>query len=119
MALASLVLFDIGYTLGRCGVVLDAPWVYWALGLVAAAALAFRMWEIWSVGLLTLPQRSPGLAAAAVGVGLVLYGAVRGFVARRPVLRGPGSRGRPLSIHPPITATSSPATIRLRRRPAR
>jgi hypothetical protein len=82
-ALATLVLLDIGYMRGRWGFVLDAPWVYLGLGLVAAAALAFRIWELWSVGFLPLPQRSPGLAAAAVGIGLVLYGAGRGFVARR------------------------------------
>jgi len=36
-------------------------------------------------GFVPLPQRSPGLAAAAVGIGLVLYGAGRGFGARRAV----------------------------------
>jgi len=82
-ALATLVLLDIGYMRGRWGFLLDAPWVYLGLGLVAAAAVAFRIWELWSVGFLPLPQRSPGLAAAAVGVGLVLYGAGRGFGARR------------------------------------
>jgi hypothetical protein len=39
---------------------------------------------LWSVGYLPLPQQSPGLAVAAVGVALVLYGAGAGFgVARR------------------------------------
>jgi len=83
-ALATLVLLDIGYMRGRWGFLLDAPWVYLGLGLIAAAALAFRIWELWSVGFLPLPPRSPGLAAAAVGIGLVLYGAGRGFGARRP-----------------------------------
>jgi len=82
-ALATLVLLDIGYMRGRWGFLLDAPWVYLGLGLVAAAAVAFRICELWSGGFLPLPQRSPGLAAAAVGVGLVLYGAGRGFGARR------------------------------------
>jgi hypothetical protein len=84
-ALAALVLLDIGYMRGRWGFVLDGPWVYLGLGLVAAGALAYRIWELWSVGFLPLPQRSPGLAAAAVGIGLVLYGAGRGFGARRRV----------------------------------
>jgi hypothetical protein len=84
-ALATLVLLDIGYMRGRWGFILDGPWIYLALGLVAAAALAYRIWELWSVGFLPLPQRSPGLAAAVVGVGLVLYGAGRGFGARRAV----------------------------------
>lgn len=82
-ALAVLVLLDIGYMRGRWGFLLDAPWVYLALGLVAAAALAYRAWELWSVGFLPLPQQSPGLAAAALGVGLVLYGAGRGLATRR------------------------------------
>ena len=83
-AILALVLLDIGYMRGRWGFVLDSPWVYLALGLVGAAALAWRGWELWSVGYLPLPQQSPGLALAAVGVALVLYGAGAGFgVARR------------------------------------
>ncbi len=84
-ALAALVLLDIGYMRGRWGFILDAPWVYLVLGLVAAAAVAFRIWELWSVGFLPLPQRSPGLAAAVLGTGLVLYGAGRGFGGHRPI----------------------------------
>jgi hypothetical protein len=84
-ALAALVLLDIGYMRGRWGFVLDAPWLYLGLGLVAAAALAYRVWELWAVGFLPLPQRSPGLAAAALGIGLILYGAGRGFGARRVI----------------------------------
>jgi hypothetical protein len=83
-AILALVLLDIGYMRGRWGFVLDSPWVYLALGIVGAAALAWRGWELWSVGYLPLPQQSPGLAVAAVGVALVLYGAGAGFgVARR------------------------------------
>ena len=84
-ALAVLVLLDIGYMRGRWGFVLDAPWVYLGLGLVAAGALAYRIWELWSVGFLPLRSTRPGSAVAAVGIGLVLYGAGRGFGARRPV----------------------------------
>ncbi len=84
VAIAALVLLDIGYMRGRWGFVLDSPWVYLVLGLVGAAALAYRGWELWSVGYLPLPQQSPGLALAAVGVALVLYGAGSGFgVSRR------------------------------------
>ena len=83
-AIATLVLLDIGYMRGRWGFVLDAPIVYLLLGLLAAAALAYRGWELWSVGYVPLPQQSPGLALAAVGVVLVLYGAGTGFgVPRR------------------------------------
>jgi hypothetical protein len=83
-AILALVLLDIGYMRGRWGFILDAPWVYLGLGLVGAGALLYRGWELWSVGYLPLPQQSPGLAVAAVGVALVLYGAGSGFgVSRR------------------------------------
>jgi hypothetical protein len=82
-AIVVLVLLDVGYIRGRWGFVLDAPWAYLVLGLAAAAALAFRVWELWSLGYLPLPQRSPGIAAAVVGVALVLYGAGIGFGQRR------------------------------------
>jgi hypothetical protein len=82
-AVIALVLLDIGYMRGRWGFILDAPAAYLALGVVAAAALTYRGWELWSVGYLPLPQQSPGLALAAVGVALVLYGAGSGFGAPR------------------------------------
>ena len=82
-ALAALVLLDIGYMRGRWGFVLDAPIVYLLIGLLAGAALGYRAWELWSVGYLPLPQRSPGIAAATVGVALLLYGAGTGFGAAR------------------------------------
>jgi hypothetical protein len=83
-AIAALVLLDIGYMRGRWGFILDAPPVYLVLGLVAGAALLYRGWELWSVGYIPLPQQSPGLALAAVGVALVLFGAGSGFgVSRR------------------------------------
>jgi hypothetical protein len=75
-AILALVLLDVGYMRGRWGFVLDAPWVY--------LLLAYRGWQLWSVGYVPLPQQSPGLALAAVGVALVLYGAGTGFgVPRR------------------------------------
>lgn len=82
-AIAALILLDIGYIRGRWGFVLDAPAVYLVLGLAAAGALAYRAWELWSVGFLPVPQHSPGIAAAAVGIALLLYGAGRGFSTRR------------------------------------
>ena len=82
-AVVALVLLDIGYMRGRWGFVLDAPAAYLVLGIIGAAALAYRGWELWSVGYLPLPQQSPGLALAAVGVALVLYGAGAGFGAPR------------------------------------
>ena len=83
-AILALVVLDIGYMRGRWGFFLDSPWVYLLLGLVGAAAVAYRGWELWSVGYLPLPQQSPGLALAAAGVALVLYGAGTGFgVPRR------------------------------------
>jgi hypothetical protein len=83
-AILALVLLDVGYMRGRWGFVLDAPWVYLLLGVVGGVALAYRGWQLWSVGYVPLPQQSPGLALAAVGVALVLYGAGTGFgVPRR------------------------------------
>ena len=82
-AVIALVLLDIGYMRGRWGFILDAPAAYLTLGVVAAAALVYRGWELWSVGYLPLPQQSPGLAVAAVGVALILYGAGAGFSAPR------------------------------------
>jgi hypothetical protein len=83
VAVLVLVLLDIGYMRGRWGFFLDAPWAYLGLGVIGAVAVVYRGWELWSVDYLPLPQQSPGLAAAAVGVALVLYGAGAGFGAPR------------------------------------
>ena len=80
----ALLLMDVGYMRGRWGFMLDAPGIYLGLGLVAAGALGLRAWQLWSVGFLPFPQQSPGIAASAVGIGLLLYGAGRGFGVRRP-----------------------------------
>ena len=82
-ALVSLLLLDIGYMRGRWGFVLDAPAAYLTLGLLAAAALLYRGWELWSLDYIPLPQRSPGFAVAAVGIATLLYGAGSGFGTRR------------------------------------
>jgi hypothetical protein len=84
-AVVALVLLDIGYIRGRWGFPLDGPWAYLLLGLAAGAALGYRIWELWTLGFLPMPQQSPGIAAAAVGVALLLYGAGTGFSVRRPV----------------------------------
>ncbi len=83
-AIAALVILDIGYMRGRWGFVLDAPLVYLLLGLVAAGALLYQGWRLWSVDYIPLPQQSPGLAVAAVGIATLLYGAGTGFGSRRP-----------------------------------
>jgi hypothetical protein len=82
-AIVALVLLDIGYMRGRWGFVLDAPFTYLLLGVIGAAAVLYRGWELWSVGYLPLPQQSPGLALAVAGVALVLYGAGIGFSVPR------------------------------------
>jgi|SRR5579859_1353987 len=82
-ALGCLLVLDIGYMRGRWGFVLDTPGVYLLLGLLAAGALLYRGWELWSLGYLPFPQRSPGLAVAAVGIATLLYGAGTGFGTRR------------------------------------
>jgi hypothetical protein len=82
-AIGCLVLLDIGYMRGRWGFFLDAPPIYLALGLLAAGALLYQGWQLWSLGFLPLPQQSPGLAVAAAGIATVLYGAGTGFSVRR------------------------------------
>ena len=82
-AVVSLALLDVGFARGRWGFALDAPAIYLVLGLAAAAALVWRGWELWSVAYLPLPQSSPGLIVAIVGVGLFLYGAGTGMGSRR------------------------------------
>lgn len=82
-AILALALLDIGFARGRWGFALDAPAIYLILGLAAAAALVWRGWELWSVSYLPLPQSSPGLIVAIVGVGLFLYGAGTGMGSRR------------------------------------
>lgn len=84
-AIVALALLDIGYARGRWGFALDAPGIYLVLGLAAAGALVWRGWELWSVAYLPLPQTSPGLILAVVGVGLFLYGAGTGIGNRRPM----------------------------------
>ena len=80
-AIAVLVILDLGYMRGDWGFVLDAPPPYLALGLAAAAALLFRGWELWSVDYIPVPTSSPGFAMAAVGIGLVVYGAGTGLAS--------------------------------------
>ena len=87
VALLALALLDVGFMRGRWGFALDTAWAYLLLGLVAGAALGYRLWELWSVGFVPLPLRSPGLAAAATGIGLMLYGAGRGLGERRTAAR--------------------------------
>lgn len=73
--LAALAVLDIGYWRGRWGFVLDSAPVHLLLGVLAAMALVVRGWQLWSVGYLPLPDRSPGLAVAAAGIGIMLFGA--------------------------------------------
>ena len=106
---------------GRWGFFLDSPWVYLVLGLVGAAILAFRGWELWSVGYLPLPQQSPGLALATAGVALVLYGAGIGFSVP-PALLARSQRGRirgEIRIQATTTATSTTPRMSIGRRSGR
>jgi hypothetical protein len=74
-AVLALVVLDVGYMRGRRGFALDRPAIYLVIGLAALVALAYRGWQLWAVGYVPLPQSSPGLAVAAVGIGMLLYGA--------------------------------------------
>ncbi len=80
-ALLTLLILNIGYMRGRYGFFLDVPATYLVIGLVAAAALAYRGWELVSVEFLPFPDRAPGYAVAVVGVAFLLYGAGSGLAA--------------------------------------
>ena len=84
-AVLTLAILNIGYLRGRWGFVLDAAGVYLVAGLVAGAAVAVRLWQLWTVDYLPLPNQSPGLVLAVIGVGLVLYGAGTGLSSRPSV----------------------------------
>jgi len=81
-AIATLVFLDLGYMRGEWGFVLDAPVPYLVLGLTAATALLYRAWELWTAQYIPVPSTSPGFAAAAVGIGLVLYGSGAALASR-------------------------------------
>ena len=83
VAVAALAVLNIGYMRGRYGFFLDVPSTYLALGLVAAAALAYRAYELISVSYLPFPDRSPGFALAVAGAGFVIYGAATAIAASR------------------------------------
>ncbi len=74
-AVVALLILNVGYMRGRYGFFLDAPITYLLIALAAAVALAYRGYELVSVGYLPFPDRAPGYAVAAVGVAFVLYGA--------------------------------------------
>lgn len=78
-AVLALVVLDIGYMRARRGFALDTSVTYIVIGAVAGLALVYRAWQLWSVGYVPLPQTSPGLAVAAVGIGMMLYGGATGF----------------------------------------
>ena len=80
-AIAALVILDLGYIRGEWGFPLDVPPAYLVLGLAAGAALLYRGWELWTVDYVPTPTSSPGFAAAAVGIALVLYGAGTGLAS--------------------------------------
>ena len=83
-AVLALIVLDLGYMRGGWSFSLDRPAAYLVLGLAALAAVLYRGWQLWSVAYVPLPQTSPGLAVAALGVGVLLYGVLVGFEGRDP-----------------------------------
>jgi len=81
-AIVCLAVLDVGYLRGRWGFALDTPLLYLGAGLVGAAAVLIRLWQLWTVDYLPIPADSPGLVLAAVGVGFILYGAGTGLSSR-------------------------------------
>jgi hypothetical protein len=85
-ALATLALVALPYASGDQPVAIDRWWVYAAVAIVAAVALAVRVVGIASTagGLVTmLPDRAPGLWLTALGVLGLLFAAADMYGTRR------------------------------------
>ena len=119
-ALAALVLLDIGYMRGRWGFVLDGPWVYLALGLVAAGGA--RLPDLGAV-VGGLPAAAAAIAGAGGGRGrgsawsCTGRGAGSGLGARSSGRAG--SSSGLIRIQPTMTASSRPPRISIGRRSGR
>lgn len=75
VALAVIALLALPYAAGDVPVGLDRPLSFVILTIVAWLGLAFRAFDLWSLGAIGLPDRSPGLWLAGLGL-LILSRAV-------------------------------------------
>src|SRR6266516_8148724 len=71
VALAIIALLALPYAAGDVPVGLDRPLSFLILTVVGWVALALRLADLWILGAVGLPDRSPGLWLAAVGLILV------------------------------------------------
>jgi hypothetical protein len=68
VALAVIALLALPYAAGDVPVALDRPLSFVILAVVGWVALVLRLADLWILGAVGLPDRSPGLWLAAVGL---------------------------------------------------
>jgi hypothetical protein len=68
VALAAVALLALPYAAGDVPVALDRPLAFVILAIVGWIGLAVRVYDLWTLGALGLPDRAPGLWLAALGL---------------------------------------------------
>ncbi len=71
VALAIIALLALPYAAGDVPVAIDRPLSFVILVIVGWAAIALRAADLWMLGAVGLPDRSPGLWLAALGLALL------------------------------------------------
>jgi hypothetical protein len=82
VALATVALLALPYAAGDVPVALDRSLTFVILVVIGWLALAIRVFDLWSLGALGLPDRAPGLWIAALGL-IVLSRAVYDIARER------------------------------------
>jgi hypothetical protein len=82
VALATLALLALPYAAGDVPVALDRSLTFVIVVVIGWVALAIRVFNLWSLGALGLPDRAPGLWIAALGL-IVLSRAVYDIARER------------------------------------
>jgi hypothetical protein len=84
-AVATLALISLPYAAGDQPIALDRPLSFAVVAAIGVAGLLIRVVQLLSLEVLGLPDRSPGLWLAGLGVALVVWGTAELFTepARR------------------------------------
>jgi hypothetical protein len=82
VALATIALLALPYAAGDVPVALDRSLTFVIVVVIGWVALAIRVFNLWSLGALGLPDRAPGLWIAALGL-IVLSRAVYDIARER------------------------------------
>jgi hypothetical protein len=82
VALATVALLALPYAAGDVPVALDRSLTFVIVVVIGWLALAIRVFNLWSLGALGLPDRAPGLWIAALGL-IVLSRAVYDIARER------------------------------------